>query len=89
VIGLSKIKGFTTGVKHVYVPSTPEIAQRPLGDLAFNVHILHCMYSSATGYKIQKHLRSFTSKLCKSWKSTSKSGQAITFTTATGSMVKE
>jgi hypothetical protein len=35
------IKGFMTGVKHVYMPSTPEIAQFALGDPAFNVHPLH------------------------------------------------
>ena len=35
VIGLSKNKGFTTGVKHIYMPSTPEIAQLQLGDLIY------------------------------------------------------
>jgi hypothetical protein len=32
---------------HVYMPSTPEIAQFALGDLTFKVHTPHYIYSSA------------------------------------------
>ena len=34
------------GILRFGVVSTPEIAQCPLGDLAFKVHTLHCTYSS-------------------------------------------